>query len=472
MAMGIAMAMLLTLPALQPRSWAAANDEIPITANEKAAALLEQAFDAAENFETASATDLFKQALGADPTSVTAQFFVGLNTPATDKTNAAIDATLAKAGKLPAAERLLLENRAANFRFDIAKVLSTATALVAKVPKSARAHALLAEAYGLSDQSSKALGELRKALELKPEYAIAYNGLGGIALNAERFDEAVAMFTKYAAIRPRSPNSQDSLGAALMAAGRVDDAAKAFNKATSIDPSFAFAYEGIALAKFFKGDSTGALASMRTYVEKSPDPPSRAAAQIDVAYLATAARDTAAAERALDDSIATMQGDTYWPVLIGALRGSVRVYAGKYAEAVKVLTPLQQSIKALNVPASQRQGLEILRLYWLARAQGALGQADAAAASATAAAAVAKASPGDKVRADQASIAAWAAALAKGDAKAALAAVANCNNCKPMLAIAQERAGQQASAAKTRAFIRTHTYRSAEGALVWSQTAA
>lgn len=280
------------------------------------------------------------------------------------------------------------------------------------------------------------------------------------------------MFTKYAALRPKSANPQDSLGAALMAAGRLDDAAKAFSKATSIDASFEYAYQGLALAKFYKGDSAGALASMRTYVDKSPDRQSKASAQIDLAYLYTASHDTLAADKALDDSVALMKGDTYWPVLVGALRGSVRVYTGKYADAVKVLTPLGASIKALGVPASQQKGLEILRLMWLARAQGSLGLADAASTTAKAAALVAVASPDDKVRADEASVAASAAALAKGDANAALSAIAACDHCKDQLAVAQERAGLKGAAAKTRAYIHTHFDRSAEGALIWSQTAA
>ena len=67
---------------------------------------------------------------------------------------------------------------------------------------------------------------------------------------------------------------------------------------------------------------------------------------------------------------------------------------------------------------------------WLARAQAKLGQADATAATAKASAAVSAASPGDKIRADQAAIAAWAAAMAKGDPKGAIVAIRDCQTCK------------------------------------------
>jgi tetratricopeptide (TPR) repeat protein len=98
----------------------------------------------------------------------------------------------------------------------------------------------------------------RKLLDLDPNWVLAYNQLGYIAMAQGRFAEAQKDFEAYRFIAPDQANPHDSLGELLTLTGRYDDAQKELEDALKVRPDFCPAYEHIVGAALLAGDQAKA----------------------------------------------------------------------------------------------------------------------------------------------------------------------------------------------------------------------
>lgn len=112
-----------------------------------------------------------------------------------------------------------------------------------------------------------------KALEVKPDYAEALNGLATLYNNQKRFDEATAMSTK-AASASGGGGSADAIynqGIILWNQGKIPEAKAKFEEALKANPSHAEANFQFGMALLNEGKLPDAIASFEKYLSLSPD---------------------------------------------------------------------------------------------------------------------------------------------------------------------------------------------------------
>jgi tetratricopeptide (TPR) repeat protein len=193
----------------------------------------------------------------------------------------------------------------------------------------AEPHAALGAYYGgYAWNYETAEREFRRATELNPNYATAWHWTGNFLPIVGKNDEAIAAGKRAEELDPLSAIISADTGWDLILARRYDDTVEQAKKALSIDPNFFYAHYIMGVAYDLKGMHAEALASLRKAVELYPDP-------ITKGRLATAL-----------------------------------ARAGQRAEAQKLLDELTAMSRSRYV-----QG------YYLATAQLALGDKDAAIAS-------------------------------------------------------------------------------------------
>jgi len=136
----------------------------------------------------------------------------------------------------------------------------------------------LAEAHaGLSETMThyyfdwvKAESELKKAVELNPNYSQAHAWLGSCLLAAKgRLDEALVENRKAEDLDPRSALIASEVGRVLYFSRRFDDAIEQYGKALKLDPNFVLAHKGLADAYSQKSLFPEALAEIQRAVELS-----------------------------------------------------------------------------------------------------------------------------------------------------------------------------------------------------------
>ena len=119
--------------------------------------------------------------------------------------------------------------------------------------------------------------ELRRAIELKPNYATAYHWLGNVALlNLKRFDEAIAA--------GRRAEELDSLSVIISAdqaynfifARRYDEAIEQAKRALVLDPNFYYTHYVLGWAYYDKGMYPEAISEYRKSLGLNPDPYAKA----------------------------------------------------------------------------------------------------------------------------------------------------------------------------------------------------
>jgi type IV pilus assembly protein PilF len=88
--------------------------------------------------------------------------------------------------------------------------------------RRARAHTELASAYYQQSQFEVALKEFNIAIELDPNYAAAYNGLGLVHAALGENKKADAAFTKALDLDPKDSDAQNNYGSFLCKTGQYD----------------------------------------------------------------------------------------------------------------------------------------------------------------------------------------------------------------------------------------------------------
>jgi len=112
---------------------------------------------------------------------------------------------------------------------------------------------------------------LRAALEADPGSARGWNDLGVLLVESGRTDEAVAQFEKAIERKPDFAVARAGLGDALAKLGRVDDALLELHKAVEADGHCAPAHFTLGVVLNQRGDAQGALREWQAALEVDPN---------------------------------------------------------------------------------------------------------------------------------------------------------------------------------------------------------
>jgi tetratricopeptide (TPR) repeat protein len=113
-----------------------------------------------------------------------------------------------------------------------------------------------------------------KALEIKPDYAEALNGLATLYNNQKRFDEASAMSTKAASAGGATGGNADAIynqGIILWNQGKIAEAKTKFEEALAANPNHPESNFQFGMALLNEGKVPEAVAAFEKYLQLAPD---------------------------------------------------------------------------------------------------------------------------------------------------------------------------------------------------------
>jgi serine/threonine-protein kinase len=143
---------------------------------------------------------------------------------------------------------------------------------VALRPDSAGTRLNLANALSRTGQLDEAIACFKKAIELNPKYANAYNGVGSVLLDHKKDpDGAISWFRKAIALDPMDAQFHVHLGNALDDKGKSEEAIASYKKAIELAPRNAAAHHNLAVVLSRKGQKDQAIVHYRKSIEFAPE---------------------------------------------------------------------------------------------------------------------------------------------------------------------------------------------------------
>ena len=108
--------------------------------------------------------------------------------------------------------------------------------------------------YGEKGEHDLAIKDFDKAIELKPDYALAYNNRGAVYRSKGEYDLAIADCNKAIELKSDYAEPYSNRGAAYRNKGDYDSAIEDYDKAIHLKPNFVQAYYNRGLAYHEKGE--------------------------------------------------------------------------------------------------------------------------------------------------------------------------------------------------------------------------
>ena len=119
----------------------------------------------------------------------------------------------------------------------------------------------------------EALSDYNKAIELKPDYAMAYNDRGLLFVRKERYDEALSDYNKAIRLEPQNESSYTNRGIILAMKKDYEGAIKDFDKAIELHPDNPEGYANRALSLQNENRLTDAMKDYDKVIELKPNSP-------------------------------------------------------------------------------------------------------------------------------------------------------------------------------------------------------
>ncbi len=99
----------------------------------------------------------------------------------------------------------------------------------------------------------------RRVIKVAPNWVVAYNELGYMAMGEGKFKQAEDLFVTYRFIAPDQANPHDSLGELFLLTGRYEEARKELELAIEVKPDFCASYEHLMQVDLLDGRNDEAM---------------------------------------------------------------------------------------------------------------------------------------------------------------------------------------------------------------------
>jgi tetratricopeptide (TPR) repeat protein len=348
----------------------AGDGKIPITtASDAARAEYVQGRTLVDNLQITDSLAHFQKAVELDPNFALAELSIANSAPNGTQFFEHLNKAVALADKASNGEKLLILSAQDGANGNVKGVKENLDQLVAAYPNDERAHFALGGWYFGQNQYPEAIEQYRKATELNPSFASAFNLLGYAYRQNVNYPEAEKAFQRYVELIPKDPNPYDSYAELLLKMGRFDDAIAQYRKALEIDPNFINAHQGIAMALLYQGKPDAAVAELesidkkaRTDGERRTGLFARNIVHIDSGKLPKAIED-AQAQYALGEKT----NDVGAMAFDKGLMGTIALEMGKPDQAKKEYEAGVALVRASNLSPDIKNNAELVLHYNLAR---------------------------------------------------------------------------------------------------------
>ncbi len=187
--------------------------------------------------------------------------------------NEAYEKAKAYSEKATEKERLYIEatyawiiERNPEKRFRILKQITN------KYPKEKRGHFELGEYYSSRGLFDKAIQEYNKAIDLDPNYGLAFNQIAFVYFSMEDFEKAIEYFERYISVSPGDANPLDSMAVCYYRMGRLDETVAKYKEALEVKPDWIYSYWAIGYINALKEDYSEAMKWVDQGIAIAPTP--------------------------------------------------------------------------------------------------------------------------------------------------------------------------------------------------------
>jgi tetratricopeptide (TPR) repeat protein len=122
-----------------------------------------------------------------------------------------------------------------------------------KIERKSAIHLFKGAACVLKEQWNQGIHQYNKALEMNPEFTIAYRTRGFVYCCKGKYERAISDFTKAINLSPRYADAYFFRGVAYIRKGQYDQAILDCSKAIELNPRHAAAYTNRAVVYYYMG---------------------------------------------------------------------------------------------------------------------------------------------------------------------------------------------------------------------------
>ena len=124
--------------------------------------------------------------------------------------------------------------------------------------------------YGEKGEYDLAIKDFDKAIELKPDYALAYNNRGAVYRSKGEYDQAIEDCNKAIQLKPDYAEPYSNRGSAYRNKGEIDQAIEDYDIAIKLKPNFVEAYYNLGIAYCEKGNFDRAIENYNKAIDLKP----------------------------------------------------------------------------------------------------------------------------------------------------------------------------------------------------------